>query len=86
MEENKTFEERYNALSEDQKKSFTFNLLRQNQQLAEQVTFKRLDYLFKVVDNPVFPEELINKATKDIEMLLFGDPEEECQDTQEDGK
>lgn len=86
MEENKTFEERYNALSEDQKKSFTFNLLRQNQQLAEQVTFKRLDYLFKVVDNPVFPEELINKATKDIEMLLFGDPEEEYQDTQEDGK
>lgn len=86
MEENKTFEERYNALSEDQKKSFTFNLLRQNQQLAEQVTFKRLDYLFKIVDNPVFPEELINKATKDIEMLLFGDPEEECQDTQEDGK
>lgn len=86
MEENKTFEERYNSLSEDQKKSVTFNLLRQNQQLAEQVTFKRLDYLFKVVDNPVFPEELINKATKDIEMLLFGDPEEECQDTQEDGK
>lgn len=86
MEENKTFEERYNSLSEDQKKSFTFNLLRQNQQLAEQVTFKRLDYLFKVVDNPVFPEELINKATKDIEMLLFGDPEEEYQDTQEDGK
>lgn len=86
MEENKTFEERYNALSEDQKKSFTFNLLRQNQQLAEQVTFKRLDYLFKIVDNPVFPEELINKATKDIEMLLFGDPEEEYQDTQEDGK
>lgn len=86
MEENKTFEERYNSLSEDQKKSFTFNLLRQNQQLAEQVTFKRLDYLFKVVDNPVFPEELINKATKDIEMLLFGEPEEEYQDTQEDGK
>ena len=42
-------------------------------------TFKRLDYLFKIVEGK-FNEELKNKATVEIDNIIFGYPQEDKQE------
>lgn len=40
-------------------------------------TFKRLDYLFKVVkNNTVFPTEFVDKCVAEIELIMSPQPEE----------
>ena len=42
-------------------------------------TFKRLDYLFKIVEGK-FNEELKNKAIVEIDNIIFGYPQEDKQE------
>ena len=42
-------------------------------------TFKRLDYLFKIVEGK-FNEELQNKAIVEIDNIIFGYPQEDKQE------
>ena len=56
----------------------------QLQQLNMGNTFKRLDYLFKVLDNKaVFSEEFFTKCKEEIELLMTI-PEEEVEDSSEE--
>lgn len=53
------------------------NLFRENQALREQLMYRKLDYLFKVVENSgMFPMEFVEKCVKEIEET-FTAPETE---------
>lgn len=76
MEEKKMTVEQVKAAASEQ-----INILYQKLQEANLAnTFKRLDYLFKIVEGD-FSEELKNKARVEIDHIVFGYPEAEAKDS-----
>ena len=75
MEEKKLTVEQIKAAANEQ-----IGILYQKLQEANIAnTFKRLDYLFKIVEGK-FNEELKNKATVEIDNIIFGYPQEDKQE------
>ena len=75
MEEKKLTVEQIKAAANEQ-----IGILYQKLQEANLAnTFKRLDYLFKIVEGK-FNEELKNKATAEIDNIIFGYPQEDKQE------
>lgn len=75
MEEKKMTVEQIKAAANEQ-----ISILYQKLQEANLAnTFKRLDYLFKIVEGD-FSEELKNKARVEIDHIVFGYPEAEAKD------
>ena len=71
MEEKKLTVEQIKAAANEQ-----IGILYQKLQEANLAnTFKRLDYLFKIVEGK-FNEELKNKAIVEIDNIIFGYPQE----------
>lgn len=74
-----------------QRMSQQFNLERQNHQkemheLQMFNMFKRLDFLFKVVENaPMFPAEFVENITKEVVDLLSLPNEQENKEEKPDG-
>ena len=74
-----------------QRMSQQFNLERQKHQKETQELqmfnmFKRLDYLFKVVENaPMFPAEFVETITKEVVDLLSLSNEQENKEEKPDG-
>lgn len=86
MEEIKNFQERFNSLPAEKQLSMVTNLYMQNRQMAVRldqldnaVMFKKLDYLFKVVETGLFDETFTAKCTEEIQAIMFGEPEEETE-------
>jgi hypothetical protein len=76
MEEKKMTVEQIKAAANEQ-----ISILYQKLQEANLAnTFKRLDYLFKIVEGD-FSEELKNKARVEIDHIVFGYPEAEAKDS-----
>lgn len=74
MEEKKLTVEQIKAAANEQ-----IGILYQKLQEANLAnTFKRLDYLFKIVEGK-FNEELQNKAIVEIDNIIFGYPQEDKQ-------
>ena len=80
MEENKkklSYEELENVAAQLQQENMQFR------QMINQINynnfFKRLDYLFKIVEGK-FNEELKNKAIVEIDNIIFGYPQEDKQE------
>ena len=72
MEEKKLTVEQIKAAANEQ-----IGILYQKLQEANLAnTFKRLDYLFKIVEGS-FREELTNKARVEIDHIVFGYPQED---------
>lgn len=46
------------------------------QQLQDQIGFKKLDYLFKVVELGVFDDSFTTMCAKEIQEIMFGSPED----------
>jgi hypothetical protein len=86
MEENKEIKKEA-KLDYDKLNAIAHQLSEQNNQLYSQLKtlnniFKRLDYLFKVVENaPVFEEEFLDGCIKEIQELMT--PEEETKEETE---
>lgn len=84
MEENKVKNERPEKMSYEQLENVAHQLSEQNKQLYMKLQsvnmtnlFKRLDYLFKVVENSEkFNKEFVDKCIKEIETSMTI-PEEE---------
>lgn len=75
MEEKKLTVEQIKAAANEQ-----IGILYQKLQEANLAnTFKRLDYLFKIVEGK-FNEELQNKAIVEIDNIIFGYPQEDKQE------
>ena len=75
MEEKKMTVEQIKAAANEQ-----IGILYQKLQEANLAnTFKRLDYLFKIVEGK-FNEELKNKAIVEIDNIIFGYPQEDKQE------
>ena len=75
MEEKKMTVEQVKAAANEQ-----IGILYQKLQEANLTnTFKRLDYLFKIVEGK-FNEELKNKAIVEIDNIIFGYPQEDKQE------
>lgn len=75
MEEKKLTVEQIKAAANEQ-----IGILYQKLQEANLAnTFKRLDYLFKLVEGK-FNEELQNKAIVEIDNIIFGYPQEDKQE------
>ena len=75
MEETKMTVEQVKAAANEQ-----ISILYQKLQEANLAnTFKRLDYLFKIVEGK-FNEELKNKAIVEIDNIIFGYPQEDKQE------
>ncbi|MCI7207318.1 MAG: hypothetical protein MSA15_15180 [Clostridium sp.] len=75
MEEKKLTVEQIKAAANEQ-----IGILYQKLQEANLAnTFKRLDYLFKIVEGK-FNEELKNKAIVEIDNIIFGYPQEDKQE------
>ena len=75
MEEKKLTVEQIKAAANEQ-----IGILYQKLQDANLAnTFKRLDYLFKIVEGK-FNEELQNKAIVEIDNIIFGYPQEDKQE------
>lgn len=75
MEEKKLTVEQIKAAANEQ-----IGILYQKLQEANLAnTFKRLDYLFKIVEGK-FNEELKNKAIVEIDNIIFGYPQENKQE------
>ena len=75
MEEKKLTVEHIKAAANEQ-----IGILYQKLQEANLAnTFKRLDYLFKIVEGK-FNEELKNKAIVEIDNIIFGYPQEDKQE------
>lgn len=75
MEEKKLTVEQIKAAANEQ-----ISILYQKLQEANLAnTFKRLDYLFKIVEGK-FNEELKNKAIVEIDNIIFGYPQEDKQE------
>lgn len=74
-----------------QRMSQQFNIERQNHQKEMQELqmfnmFKRLDFLFKVVENaPMFPAEFVENITKEVVDLLSLPNEQENKEEKPDG-
>lgn len=74
-----------------QRMSQQFNLERQKHQKETQELqmfnmFKRLDYLFKVIENaPMFPAEFVDNITKEVVDLLSLSNEQENKEEKPDG-
>lgn len=75
MEENKTQEmEQPRELSYEEMKNVAAQLQHQNEQMRNAImkldytnTFKRLDYLFKVVENSIqFPDDFVSECVAEI--------------------
>ena len=75
MEENKNQEmEQPRELSYEEMKNVAAQLQHQNEQMRNAImkldytnTFKRLDYLFKVVENSIqFPDDFVNECVAEI--------------------
>ena len=89
MEEKKTVEEQPKKFTYEQLEQIAGNLSNQVQQLSVKLqeanminVFKRLDYLFKVVEtssNLVFSSEFVDRCVKEIEELMtpINDTEEQ---------
>lgn len=85
MEEIKGFQEKFQSMSDEEKLSLVTNLYMQNvqaahklQQMDNQVMFKKLDYLFRVVECTLFGEEFTKRCEEEIKLIMFGEdtPEE----------
>lgn len=85
MEEMKRLGEEFEALSPEKQRQAYITLMVQQkqliarmQQMSDQAMFKKLDYLFKVVELGVFDENFENKCKSEIELIVFGEetPEE----------
>lgn len=91
MEENKVKNERPEKMSYEQLENIAHQLSEQNKQLYMKLQsanmtnlFKRLDYLFKVIENSdKFNKEFVNKCLTEIESSMTI-PEEE--DKEEESK
>lgn len=87
MEENKVKNERPEKMSYEQLENVAHQLSEQNKQLYMKLQsvnmtnlFKRLDYLFKVVENSEkFSREFVDKCIKEIETSMTI-PEEESKE------
>lgn len=87
MEENKVKNERPEKMSYEQLENVAHQLSEQNRQLYMKLQsanmtnlFKRLDYLFKVIENSdKFNKEFVNKCLTEIESSMTI-PEEESKD------
>lgn len=80
MEEIKSFQEKFQSMSDEQKLSLVTNLYMQNaqtvrqlQQMDNQVMFKKLDYLFRVVESTLFEGEFTKKCEEEIKLIMFGE-------------
>lgn len=88
MEEIRIFQEQFEAMSpEDKKKTATqlFMQLRQAsaqlRQMSDQTMFKKLDYLFKVLELGTFEPTFTFKCEKEIQAIMFGEEEETSEDS-----
>lgn len=86
MEEVKMFQDKFSALSAEEQLSMATNLYMQNRnaaiklnQMDNAVMFKRLDYLFKVIELGTFGVEFTTKCEQEIQAIMFGEPEEETE-------
>lgn len=93
MEENKATETikkpSYEQLEKDvaSLKSMNNQLIMQLQQVNINTLFKRLDYLFKVVEfREAFNEEFVNNCVEEIEIHITPPKEEEGDKETEDNK
>ena len=78
MEEKKMTVEQVKAAANEQ-----ISILYQKLQEANLVnTFKRLNYLFKIVED-TFDKELKDKAKTEIDHIMFGYPQEDKEDKKE---
>lgn len=85
----KNWEEGLNSMDIEQLKSICKKFLLQNQQLTaalhqerNKTFFKRMDYLFKVVEIGIFPEEFTQNCMQEIqEAMVIEEPKEEAQPT-----
>ena len=78
MEEKKMTVEQVKAAANEQ-----ISILYQKLQEANLAnTFKRLDYLFKIVEG-TFDKELKDKAKTEIDHIVFGYPQEDKEDKKE---
>lgn len=66
-----------------EQQTYVKSLLGRNQQLTmmvnqlqNQVGFKQLDYLFKVIELGVFSESFTERCSKEIEEIMFGSPQD----------
>ena len=79
MEEKKMTVEQVKAAANEQ-----ISILYQKLQEANLAnTFKRLDYLFKIVEG-TFDKELKDKAKIEIDHIVFGYPQEDKEDKKEE--
>lgn len=85
MEEKEVIQEAPKKLSYEELENVANQLSKQSEQLYMKLqesnmynTFKRLDYLFKVVENEMsFDNEFVEKCTKEIvDLLTIPEPEE----------
>lgn len=82
MEENK---EKQEKLSYEELEKRFYQVVENNRKLYQQLQstyidnlFKRLDYLFKVVENSMsFSTEFVDKCTKEIETMITVDNKDE---------
>ena len=88
VKEGESKKENPSKLSYEQLSNVASQLNQQNQQLMMRLRsvdnmFKRLDYLFKVVENAVeFKEEFVTKCTEEIEDMMT--LQEDTEETKED--
>lgn len=73
----KKWEERIESMTPEQIKGTCKNLLLQNQQLVEALNqernktfFKRMDYLFKVVELGLFPDDFTQACMEELQSNL----------------
>lgn len=86
MEEVKMFQDKFSSLSAEEQLSMATNLFMQNRnaavklnQMDNAVMFKKLDYLFKVVELGTFNENFTAQCEQEIQAIMFGEPEEETE-------
>lgn len=93
MEENKEQQmEQPKKLSYEQLEEVAKQLSEQSRQLYMELqnanmtnTFKRLDYLFKVLENDIsFGEDFVSKCADEVKQIMY--PPEESEEAKEDNK
>ena len=82
MEEIKNLQEKFQGMTPEDQQSLLTNLYMQNMQMSNrlrqfenQTLFKKMDYLFKVIDLGVFKDDFTKKCEAEIEAIMFGIPE-----------
>lgn len=80
MEEIKNFQEKFKDMTSEQQLSIITNMyMREAQltnrlrQLEDQLAFKELDYLFKVIEIGTFSNELTKKCEDRIHAIMFAE-------------